>query len=93
MKAAGSGLLIATALETARRFPGFGATRKMSNVWPTHHIGTIWFLAPLIPKFFAIPTILRARQRFRPSLIASCTLTLAPYALMVWLGPRFGLKL
>ncbi|MBM3616834.1 MAG: DUF3147 family protein [Alphaproteobacteria bacterium] len=111
IKAAISGLLIALASETARRYPGLGAlivslplVSILSMIWlwrdtadperiAAHSIGTIWFLASSIPTFFTLPALLRAGWGFWPSLIASCALTIALYALMVWIGPRFGLKL
>ncbi|MEY3961098.1 MAG: hypothetical protein RIR14_1752 [Pseudomonadota bacterium] len=111
IKAAISGLLIALASKTARRYPGLGAlivslplVSILSMIWlwrdtadperiAAHSIGTIWFLAPSIPMFFTLPALLRAGWGFWPSLIASCALTIALYALMVWIGPRFGLKL
>ena len=111
IKAAISGLLIALASETARRYPGLGAlivslplVSILSMIWlwrdtadperiAAHSIGTSWFLAPSIPMFFTLPALLRAGWGFWPSLIANCALTIALYALMVWIGPRFGLKL
>lgn len=111
IKAAISGILIALASETARRFPGLGAlivslplVSILSMIWlwrdtqdverlATHSIGTIWFLAPSIPMFFTLPALLRTGWGFYPSLIASCALTILLYLLMLWIGPRFGLKL
>ncbi len=111
VKAAISGLLIALASETARRFPGLGAlivslplVSILSMIWlwrdtqdverlAAHSIGTIWFLVPSIPMFFTIPMMLRAGWGFWPALLASCALTVALYLLMLWIGPRFGLKL
>jgi hypothetical protein len=111
LKAAISGILIALASETARRFPGLGAfivslplVSVLSMIWlwhdtrdverlASHSIGTIWFLAPSIPMFFTIPAMLRAGWGFWPSLLAGCALTIALYLAMVWIGPRFGLKL
>jgi hypothetical protein len=37
--------------------------------------------------------MLRAGVNFWAALIAGCLLTLALYSLMIWLGPRFGLRL
>lgn len=111
IKAAISGLLVALASETARRFPGLGAlivslplVSVLSMIWlwrdthdaerlASHASGTIWFLAPSIPMFFTIPAMLRAGWGFWPSLIAGCVLTVVLYLLMLWIGPRFGLKL
>lgn len=111
IKAAISGLLVALASETARRFPGIGAlivslplVSILSMIWlwrdtqdverlAAHSIGTIWFLAPSIPMFFMLPAMLRAGWGFWPALAASSALTVALYLLMLWIGPRFGLKL
>lgn len=111
IKAAISGLLIALASETARRFPGFGAlivslplVSVLSMIWlwrdtqdveriADHAIGTIWFLAPSIPMFFTIPLMLRAGWGFWTALAAGCLLTVLLYLAMIWIAPRFGVKL
>ena len=36
---------------------------------------------------------LRREVPFWASLVAGCVLTVVLYALMTWIGPRFGLKL
>jgi hypothetical protein len=58
-----------------------------------HATGTIWFLLPSVPMFFLIPFGLRQGWGFYPSLIAGCALTILLYLAMIWIGPRFGLKL
>ena len=58
-----------------------------------HASGTFWFVLPSLPMFLAIPAMLRAGVNFWAALIAGCLLTLALYSLMIWLGPRFGLRL
>jgi len=58
-----------------------------------HATGTFWFVLPSLPMFLLIPELLKRGVGFWPSLIAGCALTLALYSLMVWLGPRFGLRL
>lgn len=111
IKAAISGVLIALASETARRFPGLGAlivslplVSILSMIWlwrdtqdverlAAHSIGTLWFLAPSVPMFFTIPAMLRSGWGFWPALAAGCVLTIGLYLLMLWIGPRFGLKL
>lgn len=111
VKAAISGVLIAAASETARKWPGFGAliislplTSVLAMIWlwgdtrdparlADHAIGTLWFIAPSVPMFMLIPFMLRSGWGFYPSLIAGCLLTVMLYLLMVWIGPRFGLKL
>ncbi len=58
-----------------------------------HAQATIWFVAPSLPMFLVIPMMLRAGFGFWTSLVAGCALTVALYLAMVWLGPRFGLRL
>ena len=58
-----------------------------------HAEGTFWFVLPSLPMFLVMPALLRRGVEFWPALIAGCLLTMALYGLMVWLGPRFGLKL
>jgi hypothetical protein len=59
----------------------------------SHAEATFWFVLPSLPMFLLIPAMLRNGFGFWASLAAGCVLTVALYALMVWAGPRFGLKL
>jgi hypothetical protein len=43
--------------------------------------------------FLLIPALLRSGTGFWTSLIAGCLLTMALYAGMITLGPRFGIRL
>ena len=58
-----------------------------------HATGTFWFVLPSLPMFLLIPALLRRGAGFWPALGAGCLLTISLYALMVWLGPRLGLRL
>lgn len=58
-----------------------------------HASGTFWFVLPSLPMFLLIPALLRRGVGFWPALTAGCLLTMALYAAMLFLGPRFGLKL
>ena len=58
-----------------------------------HATGTFWFVLPSLPMFLVIPELLRRGVGFWPALIAGTALTLVLYSLMVWLGPRLGLRL
>ena len=58
-----------------------------------HVEATFWFVLPSLPMFLAIPAMLRHGFGFWASLAAGCVLTVALYGLMVWAGPRFGLRL
>ncbi len=58
-----------------------------------HAQSTFWFVLPSLPMFLAFPAMLRSGVGFWPSLAASCVLTMALYALAMWLLPRFGISL
>jgi hypothetical protein len=58
-----------------------------------HAEGTFWFVLPSLPMFLLMPFMLRRGWEFWPTLVAGALLTMTLYALMLWLGPRFGLKL
>jgi hypothetical protein len=58
-----------------------------------HAEATFWFVLPSLPMFLLIPAMLRQGFSFWASLACGCALTVALYGLMVWVGPRFGLRL
>ncbi|HXG81678.1 MAG TPA: DUF3147 family protein [Sphingomicrobium sp.] len=58
-----------------------------------HAEATFWFVLPSLPMFLLIPAMLRNGFGFWVSLAAGCVLTVALYSLMVWAGPRVGLRL
>jgi hypothetical protein len=58
-----------------------------------HAEATFWFVLPSLPMFLLIPAMLRHGVGFWLSLAAGCALTIALYGLMVWAGPRLGLRL
>ena len=58
-----------------------------------HAEGTFWFVLPSLPMFLLIPELLRRGVEFWVALVLGCLLTIALYAMMTWLGPKFGLKL
>jgi hypothetical protein len=58
-----------------------------------HSEATFWFVLPSLPMFLFIPVMLRHGLNFWAALVAGCMLTIALYALMIWAGPRFGLRL
>jgi hypothetical protein len=58
-----------------------------------HAQATFWFVLPSLPMFLAIPALLRAGIGFWASLLFGCLLTIALYSLLVWLGPRLGVRL
>lgn len=55
--------------------------------------GAFWFILPSMPLFLLLPALLRLGAGFWPALGISCALTVALYAGMGWLAPRFGLQL
>ena len=58
-----------------------------------HAGATFWYVLPSLPMFLLIPALLRNGVGFWAALVLGCALTVGLYLLMVWLGPRFGLRL
>ena len=58
-----------------------------------HAQATFWFVLPSLPMFLLIPLMLRQEVPFWIALTAGCALTIALYMAMLWIGPRFGLRL
>ncbi|WP_294196995.1 DUF3147 family protein [uncultured Sphingomonas sp.] len=58
-----------------------------------HAGATFWYVLPSLPMFLLIPALLRHGIGFWPALGAGCGVTMVLYALVTWLGPRFGLPL
>lgn len=58
------------------------------------HVGaTFWYILPSLPMFLAIPALLRSGVGFWLSLGLGCGLTIALYAGMLAIAPRFGISL
>jgi hypothetical protein len=53
---------------------------------------TFWFFLPSMPMFLVLPALLRAGLQFWLALLLSCALTMLLYAVMIWLGPRVGIR-
>jgi len=58
-----------------------------------HAQATFWFVLPSLPMFLLIPLMLRQEVPFWIALAAGCALTIALYVAMLWIGPKFGLRL
>jgi hypothetical protein len=58
-----------------------------------HAGATFWYVIPSLPMFLLIPYLLRHGFGFWSALSAGCLLTIALYLAMVFIGPRFGLRL
>ena len=58
-----------------------------------HAEATFWFVLPSLPMFLLIPLMLRQGFSFWLALAAGCVLTMVLYSAMVWIGPKFGLRL
>jgi hypothetical protein len=58
-----------------------------------HAGATVWYVLPSLPMFLLIPALLRQGAPFWMALAAGCVLTVALYAAMTAVGPRFGLRL
>lgn len=58
-----------------------------------HAEATFWFVLPSLPMFMVIPAMLRNGFSFWLSLTAGCVVTISLYVLLLWVGPRLGLRL
>jgi len=58
-----------------------------------HAEGTFWFVLPSLPMFLLIPAMLRMGLGFYPALAIGCVVTIILYLLMLYLGPRVGIRL
>ena len=59
-----------------------------------NHVGaTFWYILPSLPMFVVMPALLRGGVGFWPTLGLGCALTIALYAVMVAIAPRFGIGL
>ena len=58
-----------------------------------HAEATFWFVLPSLPMFLLVPLMLRQGFSFWLALAAGCVLTMVLYSAMVWIGPKFGLRL
>jgi hypothetical protein len=58
-----------------------------------HAAGTFWFVLPSMPMFLLLPALLRSGVGFWAALCIGCVMTIALYFLMLWIGPKFGLRL
>lgn len=58
-----------------------------------HSQATFWYVLPSLPMFLLLPALLRRGASFWPALSAGCLLTVTLYLTVIWLGPRFGLRL
>jgi hypothetical protein len=58
-----------------------------------HSAATFWFVLPSLPMFLLIPVMLRQGSSFWVALATGCALTVLLYSTMVFVGPKFGLKL
>ncbi len=54
---------------------------------------SFWYFLPSMPLFLVLPALLRFGTPFWIALGLSCALTIVLYLLMVWTGPRLGLRL
>lgn len=55
--------------------------------------GTFWFFLPSMPMFLIIPALLRAGWSWPATMVTAIAITLALYALMIWVSPRIGIRL
>ena len=58
-----------------------------------HATATFWYVLPSLPMFLLIPPLLRHGVPFWLTLLVGCALTVVLYLAMIWIGPRFGLRM
>jgi len=58
-----------------------------------HSEATFWYVLPSLPMFLLIPVMLRQHVSFWLALAAGCAVTIAFYALLRLVAPRFGLPI
>ncbi len=58
-----------------------------------HSAATFWYVLPSLPMFLLIPMLLKRGIGFWPALAAGCVLTMALYTAMIWVSPRFTVRL
>ena len=58
-----------------------------------HAGATFWYVLPSLPMFLLIPALLRHGAPFWLALGLGCLMTVTLYLAMIWVGPRFGLRL
>ena len=59
----------------------------------SHAEATFWYVLPTLPMFLELPVMLRSGVAFWLALAVACALTVALYALAMWLLPKFGVTL
>lgn len=59
----------------------------------THVQSTFWFVLPTLPMFLVLPLLLRQGMAFWLALGLSCVMTIVLYALMLWVLPKFGIRI
>lgn len=59
----------------------------------SHAEATFWYVLPSLPMFLIVPWLLRRDVQFHLALALGCIITIGLYLLMIWVAPRFGLKL
>ena len=58
-----------------------------------HLTATFWYVLPSMPMFLAIPAMLRAGLGFWAALTLGSILTLILFGILLFIAPRFGIKI
>lgn len=58
-----------------------------------HAEATFWYVLPSLPMFLLMPALLKRGLNFWPTLALGCVTTMALYLLMIWIAPKFGVRL
>lgn len=58
-----------------------------------HAEATFWYVLPSLPMFLVIPAMMRRGMDFWPALGLGCLLTISLYFALVFIAPRFDIKI
>jgi hypothetical protein len=67
-------------------------TRDIERI-AAHAQATFWFVLPSLPMFIVFPAMIRHGIEFWLSLALAGLLTMALYALTIWLLPKIGIDI
>lgn len=67
-------------------------TRDAARI-AAHAEATFWYVLPSLPMFLLLPALLRRGVAFWPALGIGCVVTIGLYFMMVWIGPKLGVRL
>ena len=69
------------------------ADTRNSELIASHSSSTFWFVLPSLPMFLILPWFLRKGLHFAWAMLIVCLITMALYALMVFVLKKWGVAL